>query len=67
MNGAKLIDDAANLEQAVRKDVGVDNIHVDAPPINKIPKWIMKLTTTGPTSGRFKVASSTGGEPVSPP
>jgi hypothetical protein len=34
---------AAALEDAVRRDVGKDNIHIDPPPVAKVPAWIQKL------------------------
>ncbi len=34
---------AAELEAAVRRDVGKDNVHVDGPPVTKIPAWIQKV------------------------
>jgi hypothetical protein len=43
VDSRKLIPQIQELEKAVRKDVGVDNIHVDPPPVTKIPKWIKKL------------------------
>jgi hypothetical protein len=43
VDDAQLIKDAAALEAKVRKDVGRDNIRVQAPPIVKIPAWIQAV------------------------
>ena len=43
VNGEKLRKDAANLEEMVRRKVGLDNTHVDPPPVTKLPKWLEKL------------------------
>ena len=43
VNAEKLEADAARLEDAIRKKVGVDNIHIDPPPVTQIPKWIQEL------------------------
>ncbi|WP_117208885.1 hypothetical protein [Allorhizocola rhizosphaerae] len=43
VDAVKLAKQAEELEKAVRKDVGFDNVHVDPPPVTKIPKWIQKL------------------------
>jgi hypothetical protein len=40
----KLEKDAANLEEVVRRKVGLDNTHVDPPPVTKMPKllkWVL--------------------------
>jgi Subtilase family len=39
----KLEDEAKNLEDKVRRDVGADNVQIHAPPIVKAPKWVEKL------------------------
>ena len=43
VNSDKLTKDAANLEEMVRRKVGLDNTHVDLPPVTKLPKWLEKL------------------------
>jgi hypothetical protein len=43
VDGDKLAADAGKLEDAVRNDVGLDNVHIAPPPVTKIPKWIQKL------------------------
>lgn len=43
VDAQKLVALAAQLEAAVRKDVGKDNFHVDLPPITKIPPLIQEI------------------------
>jgi len=43
VNGTKLEQDAANLEDRVRRDVGLDNTRQQPPPATQMPRWMEKL------------------------